>query len=143
MLLLAIPRTFAVFPCYGFVVLFQAVGWMILAGLGAAWRKLSRRGRNPPDLQARFGSATALQLMVGPLAFAEALAASPPWLGVFRMLRFLPVLIAVLWFWTFATSEDTGDRVDPRLLSLAASFWLGDFLVLLALRVRDAAFPES
>lgn len=54
-----------------------------------------------------------------------------------RFLRWLPWLMAGIWFWTGAVSEDTGERVDSRWLFVAASYWFADFLIV-ALQVVPA-----
>lgn len=45
------------------------------------------------------------------------------------LLRWLPALIAMIFLYTDAVSEDTGERIDPYWLTLAASFWLIDYLI--------------
>lgn len=54
---------------------------------------------------------------------------TPDRLSARRLLRWLPWLLAGMWFWTGAVSEDTGERVDPRWLFAAASYWFADFLI--------------
>jgi hypothetical protein len=58
-----------------------------------------------------------------------------------RMLRWLPWLLAGIAIWTGAEDEESGERVDPRLLSLAAAYWLGDYLIV-AFQVAPALDPQ-
>lgn len=133
--LVAVPRVFLHFPLYGFLLLIQLLGWLgfqFLVGLGR-WFRPGPVG--PIAKTWAFGNATALWFMLGPLGPHEddegnRLEFQSPTLYGARMARLFPFVLLAIWIWVGGTNEDTGDRVDPFLLSLAASYWIGDFLVL-------------
>lgn len=54
---------------------------------------------------------------------------SPDRLSTRRILLWLPWLMTGIWFWTGAVDEDSGERIDPRWLFAAASYWFADFLI--------------
>ena len=158
-LLVAIPRAFAVFPLYGFIILLG----LLLCGLVA----LSLWGLSRV---LRLVGATGLAHALRPRAGLFEWIALPIWMIVFpftlakpegelplaqmeslhrRMLWLLPVLLAFIVFWTGAVSEDTGDRVDPFWLAAGAAYGLSDFRIVarqviprLHARARRDTAPE-
>jgi len=131
----SVLRAFAHFPLFGGLTLFAVMWSFVLAG----WRLLARlwRRREPAAEDAE----DALQHWIGPplwfivLPFImlklqmEGDIELPQTVSRRRLLRWLPALIALLFMYTDAVSEDTGERIDPYWLTLAASFWLIDYLI--------------
>jgi hypothetical protein len=131
---LALLRAFIHFPFYGFIVLIQFMG-IFLGGLGQSLWGWLRKARKPSEPAMGFSDSTALWMMLGPLegmkddegsrlSFNRITADLP-----IRALRLFPILLLALWIWTGAEGEDSGERVDPFWLSLAATWWLGDFFL--------------
>lgn len=128
-----IVRAFAHFPLYGGVALFSIMFGFAALGL----RSLRHRflGGEPPGT-----SDEALTRWLGPPIWfiimpfnlmgveGEGDVDLPERVSTRRMLRWLPAVLAMLMLWTGATSEDSGDRVDPYWLAAFASFWLSDYL---------------
>ena len=56
------------------------------------------------------------------------------------MFELLPWLIACVFLWVGAESEDTGDRVDPYWLTAVASIWFADYLMVAFRWCRRFAF---
>lgn len=59
----------------------------------------------------------------------EVLLSSSDRLTTRRLLKWLPWLITGIVFWTGAVGEDSGERIDPRWLFAAASYWFADLLI--------------
>lgn len=128
-----IVRAFAHFPLYGGVALFSIMFGFAALGL----RSLRHRflGGEPPGT-----SDEALTGWLGPPIWfiimpfnlmgveGEGDVDLPQTVSTRRMLRWLPAILAMLMLWTGATSEDSGDRVDPYWLAAFASYWLSDYL---------------
>lgn len=136
-ILVALPRLFLHFPCYGFILLVQFIGQlglgMLLGWLGR--RRRAASGQAPPEVA--FERSFVLWMLLGPMARlkdAEGRAIDFP-VGpgeVFLCcLKLLPWVLGVVWVWTGAVGEESGERVDPFLLSLAATVWVGDLLLLI------------
>lgn len=126
---LAALRAFFHFPFYGFIVLFQFL-WMLIRAFLPPYKK----GRAP--FEEGMMASTALWMMLGPfegnpdedgrkLTFSFR-----PVALLDRAFKLFPWLLLVLWVWVGAESEDSGERVEAFLLSLAGAVWLGDFLLL-------------
>lgn len=158
----SVLRAFAHFPLFGALALFAMmwsfvlVGWELLARL---WRRRqpapAGRRRDP----APAGADGVLQSWIGPpvwfivLPFImlklpmEGDIELPQTVSQRRLLRWLLALLALIFLYTDAVSEDSGERIDPYWLTLAASFWLIDYLIvafqvspeLRARRQREAA----
>ena len=108
---------------------FVLAGWRLLARL---WH---RRGPAPE------GADASLQSWIGPpvwfivLPFImlkvpmEGDMELPETVSRRRLLRWLPALIAMIFMYTDVVSEETGERIDPYWLTLAAGFWLIDYLI--------------
>lgn len=131
----SVLRAFAHFPFFGALALFAMMWSFIVAG----WRLLARLWRrgdpalDDPDPE--------LQRWIGPPVWFIMLPFSmlkvpmegdlelPQTVSRRRLLRWLPALIAMIFLYTDAVSEDTGERIDPYWLTLAASVWLIDYLI--------------
>jgi hypothetical protein len=132
----AILRVFLHFPFYGFFVLIQFAGILILGAARILWRRVGKLPAKPRPADFPFLDSVALWMLLGPfqgqadeegqvLTFAlspSTLAARVPW--------FLLLIALGLWAWTGAESEASGERVNAFLLSLPAAVWVGDFLLL-------------
>jgi hypothetical protein len=131
----SVLRAFVHFPLFGALALFAMMWSFVLAGgrlLARLWR---RREAAPEDPE------PALQRWIGPpvwfimLPFimlkvqVEGDLELPETVSRRRLLRWLPALIAMIFLYTDAVSEDTGERIDPYWLTLAASVWLIDYLI--------------
>lgn len=137
-MLWGIARAFIHFALFGMVALF---GFMLGAAV-MGYRHLARKRPKPrpedgPTLIERWVGVP-IWFIILPLTLAGAKNEGDMTLPVTvarrALLRLLPALLACVYFWTRATSEDTGEHVDPFWLSAFASFWLAEFLVV-ALRV--------
>lgn len=137
----SVARAFALFALFGMIALF---GWLF----GMAWLALLWCGRivlrrpapaEPPGVNVvqRWLGIPVWFVML-PFQFLplekEGDLTLPVTLSRAALLRWLPAVALALMFWTRFSSEDSGEPVDPRWLSLAATFWLGEFLIV-ALRV--------
>lgn len=138
LVLYAIPRAFLHFPLYGFIALFGMMAGLALAG----WNAVAGRLRPSQDAASSPG---VQELMERWLSVPVWFIMMPfPLLGMenegdLRMpvtvstrallLRLLPAACVMTAFWTGMVSEDSGERVDPHWLSVAAAFWLGELLV--------------
>lgn len=137
----SIVRLFAHFPLYGMLALF-AFAWGFAL---ACWRRVMIRwGRGAPAAAEDYESII-LRWLGPPLWFMllPFIATKMPMKGDMelpktisrrRLLRWLPAVLAVLFFFTDAVSEESGERIDPYWLTAAASLWLADYLMV-ALRV--------
>jgi len=142
-LLLAIPRIFLHFPFYGMILLFQVV-WIVLRIAGRKlWARFAGRPWPLDDVKGWMEEAFLLRFLVGSLVHLSGDADAERdtlnrgrTLETLRFLGYLPILLAALALWTGATSEDSSERVDPWLLALAATVWLGDFLLVFLLKLR-------
>lgn len=134
--LVAVVRVFVLFPFFGFLILFQFL-FLFLRGIGRAMLERVRK-RPAPSLpeDLDFMRSTAFWVLLGPMTGmidTEGRTLTfeiPPSELATRTLRLFPWLLLVLWIWTGAESEDSGERVDPFWLSLAGMVWLGDFILL-------------
>ena len=136
-----IARAFVHFPLYGMIAMLAVVWGFALAG----WNWIAIRwGRNAGETDEDFESIS-LRWLALPLWFAllpfigTKLPIGTRWefpqtVSPRRLLRWLPAVIATLMLFTDASSEETGERVDPYWLAAFASFWLADYLMV-ALRV--------
>ena len=159
--LVAVPRAFAHFPLQGMVALIGFLAawvWAIVLWLGKLLRV--RPGDAPigkaPSQRALLVTSVGVPLwfLVFPFAAAGAEAETnfprPSMLTLQRrMLSLLPWLLAAVALFAGAESEETGERIAPELLALAASFWLADYLIVavqtapaLQARARAARWRE-
>lgn len=154
LMLFAIVRAFGHFPLFGALVLLAMVwtfGEVVLRNLlarragraaaGSASENLFERRLGPP-LWFMCLPFIAMKLPI------ESDIEIPETVSQRRLLRWLPGALLLLMFLTDATDEDSGERIDPYLLATLASFWLGDFLVVLlrvvpAMRGRQASPTAS
>lgn len=161
-LLISIPRAFIHFALFGSVALFAFVALFAWRGFDAVGRKLgAAKGAEHPSPGKPFderiiqtGIALPLWFMLFPITvmtkgdaawdveegskLAEDINRSlrKPGLKTLkhRMIGLLPWLVACVFVWVGAESEDTGNRVDPYWLTAFASIWFADYL-LVAFRV--------
>ena len=167
-MLISIPRAFIHFALFGLVALLAFA--MVFACRGLAWLgRLLRLLRDPGGKRwagwskriIRSGISLPLWFILFPMgAFGAAVSVDSrlveeisegvrePGLGNLRrrMLALLPWVIACVFIWVGAESEDSGDRVDPYWLTAVASIWFADYLmvayrVVPALRARRDAAP--
>jgi hypothetical protein len=140
-ILWSIVRTFVHFPLFGMLGLL-AILWGFVR---AAWQRVMiRLGRESPAAAEDAESIVArwvglpLWFILLPLIVAKMPVESdmrlPQTMSRRRLLRWLPAVFALLFFYTDAVSEETGERIDPYWLAAVASFWLADYLMV-ALRV--------
>lgn len=130
-----IVRAFAHFPLYGGVALFSIMFGFAALGLRAVRHRFL--GGEPPGtsdetLASWLGTPIWFIIMpfnlMGVQAESDSDVELPETISTRRMLRWLPAVLAMLMLWTGATSEDSGERVDPYWLAAFASFWLSDYL---------------
>lgn len=137
--LLSVVRAFALFPLYGGIAFMVLLLWLARGLMTRAWRVLRRsRTRPAPMLRSDFGELLPLWFMLAPihhldeegggLAPREALPRQRR-----LMLRWLPAVLLAVAVWTGAVSEETEDRVNPVSLAMAATYWIGDYLLVLTL----------
>lgn len=134
-----IPRAFIHFALYGLIALVGVILAFVLIGVR---RWVLRRPEPPaedgPSLVERW-LGVPVWFIILPLAVGglknEGDMTLPVTVPRRALLRWLPAAcLAIYFFWTRATSEDTGEYVDPLWLCAFASFWLAELLVV-ALRV--------
>lgn len=168
-LLISVPRAFVHFALFGMVALLAFMGLFAWRGLAWLARKLrvvqQQEGLSSGEISERIvrsGITLPLWFMLFPMAalsgaefsgdskLGEEIAEGmrQPRLKHLkrRMLTLLPWLIACVFLWVGAESEDTGNRVDPYWLTAVASFWFADYLIVAlrvvpALRARQEASP--
>jgi hypothetical protein len=139
--LLSVVRAFALFPLYGGITFMVFLLWLARAALSWAWRVLRRsRTRPAPTLQSEFGELLPLWFMLAPihhlneegggLAPSEALPRQRR-----SMLLWLPAVLLAVAVWTSAVSEETEERISPVSLAMAATYWIGDYLLVLTLPI--------
>jgi len=139
--LVSIPRAFAHFPAFGMLALLGfvlAFVWGPLLWIAALLR-LRPRGvpvGEAPSLQALLVTGVGVPIWFLTFPFDAAGAAGEsdfpkpsPVLLQGQMLWLLPWLLAAVALLSGAESGDTGERVAPGWLALAASYWIGDYLV--------------
>lgn len=131
----SVLRAFAHFSLFGALALFAMMWSFVIVG----WELLARLWRRREAAPA--GAEGLLQSWIGPpvwfivLPFImlklpmEGDIELPQTVSRRRLLRWLPALLALIFMYTDAVSEDTGERIDPYWLTLAASFWLIDYLI--------------
>ena len=135
-LLLAVLRLFLHFPFYGFIFLLQL---MVILGSSVVRALFSKDKDRVPKSHSAFSAfmdSTALWMLVGPMSGMTdsegeklTLSMNPSTL-LLRAPWLFPCLLLVLWIWTGAEGEESGERVNAFWLSLAGMVWLGDFLLL-------------
>lgn len=140
-LLVTLPRAFAHFPLYGMIAL---LGYVAAFAWGAVLLLATLLGLRPRDVPIGKAPSQRALLLSGigvPLWFivfpfdraggeGESNFPRPSPLTLQRrMLWLLPWLLAAVALFAGAESEDTGKRIAPELLAAAASFWLGDYLI--------------
>ena len=140
-MLLSIVRAFGHFPLYGMLALFGVMWGFVLAGWNWLMARLRRNARAAAD-----DSESILSRWLGPpiwfivLPFIAMKLPSdgdielPETVSRRRLLRWLPAVLALIFLFTDAVSEDTGGHVDRYWLAAVTSFWLADYLMV-ALRV--------
>lgn len=146
LLLFAIARAFFHFALFGFITMCAMLGALCLALLRWLASRATGRGPLPPgDIQdGTLGRwiAYPLWFILLPMSLLkienEGELRLPVTVGTRPLLLMLPAALLCVMMWTGMTSEDTGERVDPRYLAAAASLWLGDYLSV-ALFVMPAA----
>jgi hypothetical protein len=149
-LLLAIPRIFLHFPFYGLILLFQVIWILLKLAAQKLWSRFAGRPGSSQALQAWLEEAFLLRFMVGSVVHLSGDADAERdtfhqgrLRETLRFLGYLPILLAALFLWTGATGEDSGERVDPWLLALVATVWLGDFLLVFLLKLTRPSAPEG
>jgi len=128
-----IVRAFAHFPLYGGVALFSIMFGFAALGLRSLRHRLlggETPGTSDEALTGWLGPPIWFIIMPFDLMGVEGEGDVdlPETVSTRRMLRWLPAVLAMLMLWTGATSEDSGERVDPYWLAAFASFWLSDYL---------------
>jgi len=139
--LVSIPRAIVLFPAFGMLALLGfvlAFVWGLALKIAALLRLRPRDTSigQAPSQRALLVTAVGVPIwfMTFPFDAAGAEGESnyprpSPALLQGQMLWLLPWLLAAVAFLTGAESEETGARVDPALLALAASYWIGDYLI--------------
>jgi hypothetical protein len=132
----AVLRAFAHFALFGTLALLAMIWAFVLAARRLLARLWRRGGPAPEDMdgvwQRWIGLPVwfiVLPFIVLKLPMEESDLELPETVSRRRLLRWLPALIGLIFLYTDAVSEDSGERVDPYWLTLAASFWLIDYLI--------------
>lgn len=142
-MLWSVARAFAHFPFFGMLALLAMMWGFLAAGgrlLPRLWRKAARKPLPPQNEAPVLERWLAVPLWFIMLPFIvlklpmEGNIAIPQSISLRRLLRWLPAMLALLFLYTDAYSEDSGERVDPYWLTAFAALWLGDYL-LAALRL--------
>lgn len=133
--LLAVVRSFALFPFLGFAMLFAMIFGFIAAFVVAIRHKLARR----PPAEGADGSffpgllVPPLWMMTLPFTLLKIQSQGdieiPARIPRARLLNWLPILFLMLLVGPGFESESTGERVDPNWLAALAAYWLADCLI--------------
>lgn len=130
LMLLGAVRVFVHFACFGFVVLFA-----FIAGVGAVLlERLTGRsfGGGPVSSGPERWIGLPLWFLMLPFAVLHPRSdeeALPRQVSGRRLKSWLPFVLAAVALLVRMESEETGERVSPYWLTLAASYWLADYLV--------------
>jgi hypothetical protein len=137
--LLGVVRAFALFPLYGGITFVVLLLWLAGGVASWAWSAL-RRSRIPfaPLDEAAAAELLPLWFMLAPLHhLGEEGSGLAPREALPRqrrsMPRWLPAVLLAVAVWTSAVSEETEERINPIALAMAATYWIGDYLLVMAL----------
>jgi hypothetical protein len=131
---IAIPRAFVHFALYGLVMLLQIIlfiFWAVLLAIARLLRIVEGDSATARDGIGSIFAGTALWFITYPFSRTSPENMTPPPVPEKEVLPqlayLLPWLIAGVVLWAGASDEETGNRVDPRWMTLAASYWFADY----------------
>lgn len=133
LLLLGAVRAFLLFPCYGFVALFAFIGALAVTAVEKLRGRTFTGEASGPRLDRWLG--LPIWFLCLPFVAAgiqgEGDLTLPKAVAPRRLWSWLPFVLAVILVLTGMVSEDTGERVDPYLVTAGAAYWLMEHLIVI------------